>query len=510
MEKKLTIYWTRHAESCSNLASGHVSDKVTADYYMDGNNGYEDRKNAVTINANIATSSLSRLKSTFLYHPNLSFIGMQHGINLGLDFVNNRDIDVICSSPSLRTITTALLAYRHRKDVTIYVIPYITELLNITGTGYIDHQNQPVESKVLKRMVGFIKDWISEKWYIYYDDIEIIRRINYILSFKNSNENFQQFQSMCKKILECRKDNNKSTDVCVKTRLQDLYSVAQSLENYEIKEIINSVDPQGYNKTLEFFNVFKDSETAKKYFRGPNVDFSIYEKIENDENEKKYIFRSYNDTPEMVVTIFNKFYHLIGTEKSLQNARTIHCFSHGSLMRKIFSKKYSDKFDSKYVKDIYNTQTFSESIFNNDYLNMTGNNDFDCKLFLPINIRTMYQNFEKLNMNICDLQSIKGYINYPLWTGNQNGMISNIPGFSFFYDINSVIYPDIKDYIVQTEPNNRVKYFNEKYNTNIIEGGCPCIKNLLNGIKLDGGCSCAYKYKYLQYKNKYSELKKQK
>lgn len=505
-EDTLCIYWTRHAESCSNKGSGNLDDKETVDYNNPQNYGYEKRLNAVSNIENVAKSYTSKLKSTFLYHPNISFIGVQHGINLGLDFVKDKKIDVIFCSPTLRTVMTALTAYRTRNDVKIYIIPYITELVNIADVGYFtqDNQNRPLESKLLKRMVAFIKDWLSEKWPIYYDDIELIRKIHSILELKTDALN--ELKKECKSVLECRK--NSKENVCSANRLSDLYKLYNLLLNSSIKDEFVKLDSKLYNECLNFFKIFENEKIMREFNRGPTVDFSLYEEIENDETKKQKIFRKYTDDYNTTKEIFDIFYELLEEKKILfGNVKNVHCICHGSIMRKIFSNKYKDQFEPAFLSHIYNTQTFLEKIYNKDYANKNGKNVLDCRYYIPMKIRSSFQNFEKYNLDVCNLQSVKGYINFPLWNGNEGAMGSKYTGWGWLSNVKDAVNPDIKEYMDKTEENlTRVKYYGDNYKKNIIEGGCGC--KYSNSTIAIGGCGCKYAEKYLHYKKKYLDRKK--
>ena len=111
----------------------------------------------------ICTRSASELitmaQAVAKYQPNLSFIGMQHAILLGANYVKKMDTikyDAVFTSASVRAIMTALVALRGT-NYTINVIPFISEALNLASWISADNQNQPVKSDVLKRHVAFEK-----------------------------------------------------------------------------------------------------------------------------------------------------------------------------------------------------------------------------------------------------------------------------------------------------------------------------------------------------------------
>ena len=176
-QQTIIIDWIRHAESCANLDSKSYLDKAPTDYKDKDNIGHMERTKQTEVNTwEMPDSSL--LKSTWKYQPNLSFIGMQQAILLGTDFINKEPAyDVVFASPTVRAIMTAMLGFRSKPNVVIYVVPYISEHQNpmkdITG----DYQNKPVNSNILKRIISFMKDWLSRKWFYFYDDIEVINKM---------------------------------------------------------------------------------------------------------------------------------------------------------------------------------------------------------------------------------------------------------------------------------------------------------------------------------------------
>ena len=186
--KTITIHWARHAESCSNFKGANYRDE---NLYPNREEGYEkltdvERKHLKEQTSNIkrhvtnVTSKISPklLRNIAMYHPNLSFIGMQQAILLGTNFVRNQlPYDAVFVSPSLRTIMTALLAFRGTNQ-RIIVVPFIVEHLNIAGK--FDNVNPPLDLDKLKKYVAFVKDWLTKNWINNFDDIEIMTLLNTI------------------------------------------------------------------------------------------------------------------------------------------------------------------------------------------------------------------------------------------------------------------------------------------------------------------------------------------
>jgi hypothetical protein len=142
---KLNIEWIRHAESCSNYDGGNVDDKMPNNWFYETNIGYDeinqqidqkiDQKKDQQIDQNIESAHIiddTRNRtditrtSSWRYHPNLSYIGMQQAIMLGVNYMrgNAPKYDIILSSASLRTVMTALLSLRQNSSNNIILVRF--------------------------------------------------------------------------------------------------------------------------------------------------------------------------------------------------------------------------------------------------------------------------------------------------------------------------------------------------------------------------------------------------
>lgn len=216
-EYNITINWIRHGESCANLGQQihkdvlgkQGSDTIVnrlddeqkdAEYDMldekqekasdndeftmidsipppAKNSGFWTSivNNVSSLMPTAIKDTTAKIASAFLYEPNLSFIGMNHAINLGTNYFvyNNNEHNIYISSPLTRTITTALLSLRFVENAVIYVVPYINEKNNPSNIVGMDYQNTAVDSVLLKKKILFVKEWLEHFWIIKFDDIEI-------------------------------------------------------------------------------------------------------------------------------------------------------------------------------------------------------------------------------------------------------------------------------------------------------------------------------------------------
>jgi hypothetical protein len=139
------IEWIRHAESCSNIVNFNPMNILTFLSHKCG------------------------------MHPILTDNGISQSINLG-KYLDNNNYDFICSSPTIRTITTALISCKNKNTCRghlcpsraldkIYIINSIKEDGNISSYIGMDKQNIPPKISNLKIMVYIIKKWLNKNGY---------------------------------------------------------------------------------------------------------------------------------------------------------------------------------------------------------------------------------------------------------------------------------------------------------------------------------------------------------
>lgn len=515
---KITIDWVRHAESCSNLDSNNYMDKND---YPSRTIGYNAFKNNSRLSVNTAstasilsTNSNTNLNKDFnqklsknlfenmkeltsiakafsKYHPNLSYIGIQQSILLNMKLRKSpRSYTAVFVSPTVRTIMTAMIALRGL-STKIYVVPFISEHINLAGP--FDDQNTALESSLLKRQITFIKKWFEENWISKFDDICImmtLRKLKNILeSTTNTNihtNNSKDFINQINDIFECKivpsqpqaKDSEKSSEKCnnltkIKTLLDKLQKdFSCENEDTDCKKITKIAE----NLTLMI---------SPSYLRGHPICFSMLENYENiankeNQNNSKYYINQLLRKPD-----FSKFYTSILPTAVKMNTLTtssdikIMCVSHGGVMKKFFSQKYSE---TEAPKHILNTQIFREIIPTN-YIDFTKNGGFHWNHYVPTKIRSNFENFEALNTDICRLESLKGIINYPLYNPDWATKIK--PAISFLEK------KPLKEYV-----SNDVQF----YFDNIEQYHKP------TGINVMGGSNVDFNKKYKKYKKKYDNL----
>lgn len=501
---KFQFDWCRHAESASNLAQGSILDKFQ-NYELDENN---EPPHFTYIKADIDTilekenvkydevnhtdttyqisSIMSSIKSPYLYHPNLSFIGMQQAIRLGMLYNRkyNDEYNLICASQSLRTIMTAMLSNRgsHKH---IYVVPHITEYVNIAGP--FDFQNNVVPVDKLKRYIKFIKDWLERSFLTYFDDYElhtflyhikcdILPNIpnNILDTFEYVHNNIKYpLHEILDFILEakykiktnynydsdCNDLNNDNDDI---TYCEDRINKIITVSNFICFELTPYIDI----RVRSFFEHFLNVDSIKKFIRGPPVNFSL---VMNETDKTNGIDMFYHSVIHLFIkhnllqNIFNydQSYHIsndiFDENYDNPNDKTVRilCYSHGLLINNYFNDLINNKKakiigNPKDGKTMFNTEiyrhTFDYNYNSVDNIVILYNHSAQFSLYKPIPIRKYVGDFYKYNIDVCKSESVKGIINYPMTDANsERRMIPYLSSLlSFFYQTKSYCTPDVQ------------------------------------------------------------------
>ena len=504
---KINIDWCRHAESCGNLDQDSHNDR---EINVDRNIGYlpivehhspiakhqsqTDTTGWLSVSYDAVQNASKTIMAAVKYHPNLSFIGLQHGILLGRDYIrkDKKKYDCVLSSMSLRTIMTALLAFRGT-DTVIFVIPFISETVNIAGQ--VDYQNMPLDSNKLKRMVKFIKDWFVYNIPNNIDDIEFIEILTsmkkkIINKYReeidtHNTEPHNQCLTMIETILACKTSivqekmddykRNEITKKCYNIYKKNIDLIKQIIhENQELQNTIQS----------EYMALKKFTDPI--FLAGPPVNFTILENFEK-------LSRNIDDSK--LCSDYDKFYNFVlpllfnnGLRDQEKNVYNIFCSTHGNVIRKNIPEYckidkcnmenyYNFKGEPKYKDHMYNTQIVEQIIEYSDvenyvYPGLPKTLSVNFEKFLPQKIREEYENFEIFNIDICRIQSLKCVINYPLFYNNPSTISSASStlewGKSFLTDTTDRHYPDVEFYI----NNDKDKYFDAKiYDESEFKGG---------------------------------------
>lgn len=376
---EITIDWVRHAESCANYYTLN-----TLDTNKKRNTGYKKLKRPASENISLGADKsiiqnlINKIKYSMLLHPVLSFVGMQHAIILGNMLKNQPIYDYVGTSATVRTIMTALIALRGT-TYTIHVIPYVSEKLNIAGR--FDYQNSPLDSTKLKRIVVFIKKWMTTNWVSRIDDIAIMTSIAQLIELIDNNNELVGYKDALKLVMEPI-DHSKQDQVYNKKNI--ILDTLNKLKNSE-----NSLIREQCAQILEML--------TDKYIEGPNVDFTLLEQFEHNKVEAD----------------IGKFYSNILPKIQEQNntLSRILIFGHGSAMKEHVKNLYGKK-----IEHPRNTQIFRERIFVQSPSEITFEPiSINTKFFIPILIRSNYEDFESCNIDVCKTNGLQGEINYPLY-----------------------------------------------------------------------------------------------
>ena len=390
------------------------------------------------------------------YQPNLSYIGMQQAIMLGINYMtlNAQKYDIILSSASLRTVMTALLSLRQSPpNKIIYVCPYITEFVNISDKGGYDYQNNQLSSAILKRFIKFIKEWLKDNWLEYYDDIEIILKLKELKS--DINDDNDSITKSINNILECKPNIILNNNNIYKPWMPYTWKLKEKPKIYKsmtdrndckrnlktifdaCKEKLKSTNRDNIKlyTTLLYFSELGDN--VDTFIQGPKIDFSILEHFEKTDTQK------YTMNETSCDVILNKFYTNVlpyiknNIFKIKKDTYNICVFTHGNLMRTYFSKKYKKEKPGF----LMNTSIYAEELYTNNEFNKFDFKDVNMTKHVPVKLRTQFKNFSSLNMDICRTQSVKGVINHNLFP---EGATYASSAWEYVPYVNTVLNADVK------------------------------------------------------------------
>jgi len=480
---KIEINWIRHGESCANLDVGSYKDKKSTPPTNSGYGkvGNEYESEAVLVDEDMdedieehkQEDLFQRVKSgvtaSNYWEPNLSYIGMNQAINLGTDFFSTRNNpkNIYISSGLTRTITTALLALRFIPEAVIYVVPYINEIGNIAQTFRADWQNTAVKSSILKKKILFIKNWLDINWITRFDDIEIINFLitiyEIIDDYYSGGPNYKQriIEVLnCRKNRQCRDTNMEQLQELVLLLINDQYIISpeytylkrEDRDKYDF--VINTA--RRIRLFIENINIYK---------RGPTVNFEIYdyyEKLRETPNYQRVIPDTTLSNIDFFLSDVLKVIHrdirvdpvtckyptyLQMLPDTDREPITIYAFVHGSLIRDMWKRFSNDTYEQfrHPLEEMMNTFIVSDTITLRKISNKIINHDFKMIDYKPVKIRSSYNNFEKFNKNVCNLNSIKGIINFQLGDPTRDH-IHNLPpaeDVQFFYPITGTNYQRI-------------------------------------------------------------------
>lgn len=444
---KVIIHWVRHAESCSNLHRGknHETDDLTRRKGFGLNRNYLVRGlpevvdiqeefsesdettpsqntrdvSMLSINLlNMASSipgKIGKFFSTALYEPNLSYRGMQQAILLSKDFVQDNYDAVLCSVMT-RTCMTALFSTRMLSNDRIIVTPYISEILPQLGSwNPTDYSNLPNPSELLKKKIALVKDWISYNWIDKYDDIALM---SYLLEIYEEEDDVV-LRGLMKSLL-----------------FNDKLQPTTPRHTKYIFELIKAKYPELASK---YPSIIENYDKIMKNLRGLPFDFTLLDLYEMKNSYKEKSKPSHKKFYKEVLP-----YIIKNVLKCQKKTIKLYIVSHGNFIKDMIKTYHGINLEA-----VANTQVFEQII---EYKNLNGNelpqfNSMDGMKHIPHYIGKQYENFFDFNDSTCDLEGLKGMINYTLQeiiSKKKMGPINHRDEFDFF---NKEKYDDLPQII---------------------------------------------------------------
>ena len=435
--KQIIVDWVRHGESCSNFDQKTNDDKDIYNLRPRGYERYEpklkDKLSSMLPEINVPT----KIKATWKYEPNLSYIGMQQAILLGERYVVDKPYRIILCSALTRSIMTALLACRRLPNARIYVVPYISEMQNVMKTIKLDRQNTAVNSRILGQRISFIKDWLENNWINYFDDIQIMQDLIEVKK-RLSQNGASNLITNIDRILGCKpqQSNPIKMGICPNT-MELMIQIITYLDQNHL------MDNSFYRKYHMYV-----ADKFRSFRRGPPVDLSIldkYEKIYDNKIKNKDANAEIYNVKNPNINLF--YAEILPYMISMADYGQILCVSHGLLIKEIIRTRSLPPEFEKQFDHLKNTEVVRETIgYDSDTFQ---------KVFSPVPIRTNYQNFESLNLDVCRTESLKGFLNFNLGESKQT-VLNPTSDLKFYTD-------DKKDDLVGGEYQRKYIKYKSKY-----------------------------------------------
>ena len=244
-------------------------------------------------------------------------------------------------------------------------------------------------------------------------------------------------------------------------------------------------------------NVFtKQNISYTNYLRGPKFNFEILEQLEKQ------------NLPTKTADIDLFFKHVIPLLKLKPNAK-ICVFTHG-----LYITKLVNTFESQItIND--NDEQNKESCKDKAYLKNTevvemvlsNNKAVDTIIYTPESLRNIYENFEKLNIDVCHKNSLQGSLNIPIYNMvNMNPNVNSGKLEPYSGTLEGHNAESKNDIIKRDNISRDMKFaFSNTYQDQIKDTYYD--PNIKNTKVIAGGSGVNYKAKYLKYKMKYLNLK---
>jgi len=336
------IRFIRHAESCSNINYTELPQDFSLDYL---------------------DSNPNELIKSQISQPPLSYYGIQQAILLGVNVFNNLDLSMYdCyyyCSPSLRTIMTAMLSlrtinfslnFRELSPISIVIMPELIE----KSAGDFDQQNNIVPEDKLKLMIEYIKWWFINKFFINFDDYELIFYLNQIEELLKTIINkvphhyiIHEFinNTTLKYILNFKKKCN------INKKKELLQQIITNIENDLKSKLISNYEQEKRN-IIELNNKLK--KFLSPSFYNFNYNFIFKSSVSNIPNfiilnnkiEKKKLKQISKDNKEIANKNINREeLRLSSIPLKPEKQNQVLCFSHGLILKETFPDLFTDEND---------------------------------------------------------------------------------------------------------------------------------------------------------------------
>jgi hypothetical protein len=241
--------------------------------------------------------------ASWFFTPTLTYVGVEEAKQFGKTFwaKNSDNYNLIISSPTVRTIMTAIYASisKHLTDVnippiSIVIMPQINE--EYAPTPYLDRANAAIPHEIIEEVIERIKKFIKDD----YKDIDIEINTDFYITKANEanniddfyNGNFEEAQKYIQEyIKEKNIENNGKTNILAFVHANFIGKRLNKANEVQFKNLAKRYFPNNCSAYQLYYNLKDTNETPYNRFtikyNNNQSDFRNKEKSYDEKKEEK-------------------------------------------------------------------------------------------------------------------------------------------------------------------------------------------------------------------------------
>ena len=342
----------------SNKSSADTSAKSFGqNFFSTISKGFETIGQKVGAFKDVAVQKISQ--------PPLSEYGLLQACNLGIKIDEN--YNAIFCSPSTRTIMTIMLAletkYRNidRPNKKVIITDNIIENQNIAGAVGADYQNKAVNQENLTSIIYFLREWLNNNYFLYFplSDFNLVTLHGELLNYIDStlepmilsnidflDKNFLKKKFQLLKLL-IKENNSLLNDEIGEAKINILNNIIEKINDLIIE--FERIRNNNVNSPIQAIHIQKLNELLSK--------LRYYQKTD------RFDFIKFRFEKDIHKTKTSNLEILIRTKKSVRNNMEyfmhyalnkypngkILCITHGSFLRATFGPELT-KFNNHNIE----------------------------------------------------------------------------------------------------------------------------------------------------------------